>query len=95
MKASNIKVTRSKLETHIDILKTFSYATFLTLTQIEDKLKFNNSSLKENLDFLITHGLVEEQTRRKINAVFAITQRGIVVLKYFRQYPVEISIKKV
>jgi predicted transcriptional regulator len=92
---SNIKANRSKLETHIDLLKAFPYEAPLMLTQIEDNIKLNNSSLRENLEFLIMHGLLEEQTLKKRNTAFTITQRGITVLRYFRQYPVEISIKKV
>jgi predicted transcriptional regulator len=92
---SNIKADRSKLETHIDLLKAFSYEASLTLTQIEDYVKLNSNSLRENLEFLILHGLLEEQTLKKRNVAFAITQRGIAVLRYFRQYPVEISVKKV
>jgi predicted transcriptional regulator len=92
---SNIKANRSKLETHIDLLKTFSYEALLTLTQIKDNINLNNSSLRENLEFLIMHGLLEEQPLKKRNTAFTITQRGIAVLRYFRQYPVEISIKKV
>ncbi len=95
MISGNIKKDRSKLETHIDLLKAFSYETSLTLIQIEEHFKFNSSSLRQNLDFLIMHRLLEEQTLKKRNEAFAITQRGIAVLRYFRQYPVEISIKKV
>jgi predicted transcriptional regulator len=92
---SNIKANRSKLETHIDLLKAFSYEAPLTLAQIEDNINLNNSSFKENLEFLIMHELLEEQTLKKRNTAFTITQRGIAVLRYFRQYPVEIPIKKV
>jgi DNA-binding PadR family transcriptional regulator len=37
------------------------------------------------LDFLIKQGLVEERTIGKRRVVFAITPRGITVLKYFRE----------
>lgn len=91
----NIKADRSKLETNIDLLKAFSYADPLALAQIEENIKLNNSSIRENLEFLIMHGLLEEQNLLERNAAFTITQRGIAVLRYFRQYPVELSIKKV
>jgi len=41
--------------------------------------------LKEYLDFLMKQGLVEERTIGKRRVVYAITQRGITVLKYFRE----------
>jgi predicted transcriptional regulator len=49
------------------------------------KANVNCSVLKEYLDFLITQGLVEERTIGKRRVVFAITQRGVTVLKYFRE----------
>jgi len=41
--------------------------------------------LKEYLDFLIANNLVEEKTVGKKRIVYAITERGITVLKYFRE----------
>jgi len=49
------------------------------------KANVNCSVLKEYMDFLIKHGLVEERTIGKRRVVYAITQRGITVLKYFRE----------
>jgi predicted transcriptional regulator len=49
------------------------------------KANVNCSVLKEYLDFLIKQGLVEERTIGKRRVVYAITQRGITVLKYFRE----------
>jgi predicted transcriptional regulator len=49
------------------------------------KANVNCSVLKEYLDFLIKQGLVEERTIGKRRVVFAVTQRGITVLKYFRE----------
>ena len=40
--------------------------------------------MKVNLDFLIKQGLVEEHCVGKRHAVYAITQHGITVLKYFK-----------
>jgi predicted transcriptional regulator len=47
--------------------------------------------LKEYLGFLIKQGLVEERTVKKIHMVFAVTQRGITVLKHFKELTHEIS----
>jgi len=49
------------------------------------KSNFNGSVLKEYLGFLIKRGLVEERIVKKNRTVFAVTQRGINVLKYFRE----------
>jgi predicted transcriptional regulator len=49
------------------------------------KANVNCSVLKEYMDFLIKQGLVEERTIGKRRVVYAITQRGITVLKYFRE----------
>jgi len=53
------------------------------------KANVNCSALRQYLDFLIQHNLVEEQTlpkkRHKTRVVYAITERGQTVLKYFRE----------
>jgi predicted transcriptional regulator len=76
---------RSKLEMYIDILKVLAHKGPLKLTHIMYKANVNCSVLKEYLDFLITQGLVEEKTLGKKRIVYAITQRGLTVLKYFRE----------
>ena len=76
---------RSKLELYIDILNTLAHLGPLKLTHIMHKANVNGNMLKEYLDFLIKQGLVEERTIRRSRAVFAVTQRGITVLKHFRE----------
>jgi len=49
------------------------------------KANVNCSVLKEYMDFLIKQGLVEERTIGKRRVVYAVTQRGVTVLKYFRE----------
>jgi predicted transcriptional regulator len=49
------------------------------------KANVNCSVLREYLDFLIKQNLVEERNVGKSRKVFAITQRGTTVLKYFRE----------
>jgi predicted transcriptional regulator len=39
--------------------------------------------LKQYLDFLIQQNLVEEQTLNKKRVVYAVTEKGRTVLKYF------------
>jgi len=49
------------------------------------KANVNCRVLKEYLDFLTKQSLIEERPVGKSRTVFAITQRGITVLKYFRE----------
>ncbi len=76
---------RSKLEMYIDILKVLAHHGPLKLTHIMYKANVNCSVLKQYLDFLIKQNLVEERTAGKRRVVYAITQRGITVLKHFRE----------
>jgi len=80
---------RSKLEMHVDILKVLARHGPLKLTHVMYKANVNCSVLRQYLDFLIQHNLVEEQTlhkkRNKVRVVYAITERGLTVLKYFRE----------
>jgi len=76
---------RSKLEMYVDILKVLARSGPLKLTHIMYKANVNCSVLKEYLDFLIANNLVEEKTVGKKRIVYAITERGITVLKYFRE----------
>ena len=74
---------------YVDILKVLARNGPLKLTHIMYKANVNCSVLKQHLDFLIQQNLVEEQTsqkkRRKTRVVYAITERGKTVLKYFRE----------
>ena len=76
---------RSKLEMYVDILLVLSHRGPLKLTHVMYKANVNCGVLKEHLDFLMKHGLVEERPVRKGRIVYAVTQRGLMVLKYFRE----------
>lgn len=76
---------RSKLEMYVDILKVLARHGPLKLTHIMYKANVNCSVLKEYLNFLMEQDLIEEKTVGKKRIVYAITQRGITVLKYFRE----------
>ena len=76
---------RSKLEMYVDIIKVLAQRGPLKLTHIMYKANVNCSILKEYLDFLIKQGLVEERIVGKRRVVYATTQRGVTVLKYFRE----------
>lgn len=76
---------RSKLEMYIGILQVLAFKGNLKLTHIMYKANVNCSVLKEYLTFLIKQGLVEERTVGKRRVVYAITQRGITILKHFKE----------
>jgi predicted transcriptional regulator len=79
------QMRRSKLEMYIDILKVLAQRGPLKLTHIMYKANVNCNVLKEYLDFLTNQGLVEERTVGKCRVVYAATQRGLTVLKYFKE----------
>ena len=80
---------RSKLELHIDILRSLAHHGPLRLTHIMYKANVNCSALKEFLELLIKQNLIEEQTLLKrghrTKIVYAVTERGLRVLKHFRE----------
>ena len=76
---------RSKMEMHLDILRTLAQKGPLKLTHIMYKANVNCCVLKEYLDFLTLQKLVEEKALRKERIVYEITEKGLKVLKYFRE----------
>jgi predicted transcriptional regulator len=85
---------RTKLETHVEILKVLALNGPSKLSKIVDKDNIIFDELSGCLNFLIKQGLVEEQTIEKLRKVYTITERGINVLKYFREIPQENPIVK-
>ena len=83
---------RSKMEMHLDILRTLAQKGPLKLTHIMYKSNVNCCVLKEYLDFLTHQELVEEKTIKKERIVFAITEKGLTVLKYFRELQIMLPI---
>ena len=76
---------RSKLEIYVDILKVLVHWGPLKLTHVMYKANVNCGVLEEYLGFLIKQGLAEEKIIRRERKVYAITQRGVTVLKLFRE----------
>ena len=68
-----------------DILEVLFHKGPLKLTRVMYKANVNCSLLKELLDFLIKQGLVEERNVAKQRVVYAVTQRGVTVIKYLRE----------
>jgi len=78
-------VRRSKLEMYVDIISVLARRGPLKLTHIMYKANVNCSVLSEYLEFLLKQELVEERHVKKSRIVYAVTQRGITVLKLFRE----------
>jgi predicted transcriptional regulator len=76
---------RSKLEMYVDILKVLVHWGPLKLTHIMYKVNVNCSVLNEYLGSLIKQRLVEAKILFRERKVYAITQRGVTVLKYFKE----------
>ncbi len=76
---------RSKLEMYVDILSVLAHRGPLRLTHVMYKANVNCNVLKEQLDFLIKQNLVEERTLGRQRVVFVVTQKGVTVLKYFKE----------
>jgi len=91
-----VDMRRSKLEMYVDILKVLARHGPLKLTHIMYKANVNCSVLKQYLDFLVQQNLVEEQTsqkkRSKTRVVYAVTERGRTVLKYFMEVNIALQI---
>jgi predicted transcriptional regulator len=87
-----VNMRRSKLEMYIDILKVLAHRGPLKLTHIMYKANVNCSVLKEYLDFLMQQGLVEEKTVGKKRIVYAVSEKGLMVLKYFRELKIMLPV---
>ncbi|UCE15965.1 MAG: ArsR family transcriptional regulator [Candidatus Bathyarchaeota archaeon] len=91
-----LPMQRSELEMNVDILKALARHGPLKLTHIMYKANVNCSILKQHLDFLVQHNLVEEQTlhnrRHRTRVVYAITEKGKMVLKCFKEVTVALKI---
>jgi len=84
------------LEMRIDILKALARHGPLKLTHIMLKAKVNCIVLKQYLGSLTEHNLVKEQKlpkkRDKTRVVYAITEGGITVIRYFRELNIVLQI---
>jgi predicted transcriptional regulator len=76
---------RSKLEMYVDILKVLAHWGPLKLTHVMYKSNINYSVLEEYLDLLIEQGLIEVKVVGHERNIYTVTQRGVTVLKQFRE----------
>ena len=78
-------VRRSKLETHVDILRALDQQGPLRLTHLMYMANLNCKVLKQYLDLLIQRNLVEEQKQKRDKWLYAITEEGLKALTYYKQ----------
>ena len=76
---------RSRFELYLDVLKVLINNGPSKITHISYKANINSDFLEKYLDFLIAQRTVEERIIGNDSPVFAITQHGINLLKYFWQ----------
>ncbi len=76
---------RSELEICVDILRAIAQSGPLKLTHIMYKANINCSLLKESLEFLAKQGLVEKRATAKQRFVYAVTEKGKIVLQHFNE----------
>ncbi len=86
---------RSKLEMYVEILRVLAQKGPLQLKHLLSQGNVNCNILKVHLGFLIKQGLVEEVVVDKNNVVYANTDRGTSVIRFFGQldksFPVKIE----
>jgi len=70
---------------YLDILKVLAHWGPLKLTHVMYKANVNCSVLEEYLNLLIKQGLIDEKIIKRKRKFYAITQRGITVLKQFKE----------
>jgi predicted transcriptional regulator len=75
----------SKLEMHVGILKALANKGSLPLAHLMYEANANLNVLKDLLGFLIKQGLVEEIKVGASEVVYANTERGTSVLRFFGQ----------
>lgn len=73
---------RSKLEIQVKILTALTHHGPLKLTHIMYKANVNCSVLKQCLDLLVQHQLVDERSSRR-TPIYAITKNGRKVVEIF------------
>ena len=85
---------RSRMETHLEILKILAEKRNQKITELMFDTNTNCSVLREHLKFLIRKELVIEQTLKDRNIVYDVTDKGLVVLKHFKDLETILSHEK-
>ena len=85
---------RSRMETHLEILKIMAQKRALKLTDLMYETNTNCSVLKEHLKFLIRKELIVEKTLKNNNIFYDITEKGLMVIKHFTELETILSTTK-
>ena len=75
---------RSKLETCLSILETLASNGPLKITHVMQKADVNYNVIKNYFDFLIKQDAVEERYVGRDKIVYAITGRGLYLIRCFK-----------
>ncbi len=78
---------------YTDILKVLAQRGPQQINHIVVQADINCNVLKGSLDFLIKQGLIEERVVGKSSIVYANTERGATVIRFFKELNKPISIK--
>ena len=78
---------------YVDILKVLAKSGPLQLTHIMYQANVDCIILKEHLGFLIKQGLIEEIVMEKNSLVYANTNRGTTVIRFFNELNKNIHVK--
>jgi predicted transcriptional regulator len=81
----DLSLRRSKLETCLSILEILGSRGPLKITHVMQKANVNCNVLKNYFDFLIKQGAVEEKCVEREKIVYAITERGLYLIKCFKE----------
>jgi predicted transcriptional regulator len=85
---------KTKLEIYVGVLKILAQNDSVKTSNVADELNISTDELKIYLDFLLKQYLVDEQKLSYNRVVYSITQRGIRVLKYFKELKQELPINR-
>ena len=85
LKMGDLSLRRSKLETCLSILETLARHGPLKITHVMQKSNLNSNVLKNYFDFLIKQNAVEEKSVERKKIVYAITERGLYLIRCFKE----------
>jgi predicted transcriptional regulator len=83
-------MTKSKLETYVDTLDLLAHQGPLNLSHTTYKTNVTCSTHENCMTFLVKQGLIEERNVEMKSVLYAVTKRGINVLKFFEDHKKEI-----
>jgi len=77
---------RSRIQICIDVLSILSQRGLSRITHIMYDSNTNCSLLKTNLTYMIQQGLVEKKPVGKERIAYQVTQKGVTILKTFKEF---------